>query len=66
MIDYLVENVNAGHAGDLLVYRCYETITVYRMTRRFVGELWRRHAGGCGYFDVKVSAVALDFSWTVC
>ena len=35
MIDNLVENVNAGHAGDLLVYRCYETITVYRMTRVF-------------------------------
>lgn len=63
MVDYLVENVNAGHAGDLLVYRCYETITVYRMTRVFVGELWRRHAGS---FGVKVCAVALDFSWTVC
>lgn len=48
MVDYLVENVNAGHAGDLLVYRCYETITVYRMTRVFVGELWRRHAGLLG------------------
>nr|DAY23288.1 MAG TPA: hypothetical protein [Caudoviricetes sp.] len=27
--------MNAGHAGYLLVYRCYETITVYRMTRVF-------------------------------
>lgn len=45
MIDYLVEYVNAGHAGDPLVYRCYETITVYHVTRVFVGELWRRHAG---------------------
>ena len=45
MIDYLVEYVNAGHAGDLLVYRCYETITFYRMTWVFVGDLWRRHAG---------------------
>lgn len=67
MVDYLVENVNAGHAGDLLVYRCYETITVYRMTWVFVGGLWRRHAGGVAVvFGVNVSAVALDFSWTVC
>ena len=53
MVDCLVENVNAGHAGDLLVYRCYETITVYRMTRVFVGELWRRHAGVSQSFQGK-------------
>nr|DAS46437.1 MAG TPA: hypothetical protein [Caudoviricetes sp.] len=32
---------------------CYETITVYRMTRVFEDELWRRHAGGCGRFVCK-------------
>lgn len=40
---------------------CYETITVYRMTRVFYVIVGWRHAGGCGYFDVKVCAVALDF-----
>nr|DAJ20978.1 MAG TPA: hypothetical protein [Siphoviridae sp. ctEci12] len=39
--------------GYLLVYRCYETITVYRMTRVFVGELWRRHARLLGSFGGK-------------
>ena len=40
---------------------CYETITVYHVTRAFVGELWRRHAGVGVFPVVKVCAVALDF-----
>lgn len=53
MVDYLVENVNAGHAGDLLVYRCYGTITVYRMTRVFGAMVGLRHAGVLRSFGGK-------------
>ena len=45
MIDYLVEHMDAGHAGDLLVYRCYETVKVYHWTRGFGVKVGRRHAG---------------------
>nr|DAM33628.1 MAG TPA: hypothetical protein [Caudoviricetes sp.] len=37
--------MNAGHAGDLLVCSCYETVKVYHVTRVFGVKLGRRHAG---------------------
>lgn len=45
---------------------CYETITVYRMTLVFGVRVGGDTPGCCGYFDVKVCAVALDFRCTVC
>nr|DAR09617.1 MAG TPA: hypothetical protein [Caudoviricetes sp.] len=61
MIDYLVENVNAGHAGDLLVCSCYETVKVYHVTRVFGVKLGGDTLWCRSRFGVKVCAVALDF-----
>nr|DAX80107.1 MAG TPA: hypothetical protein [Caudoviricetes sp.] len=58
--------MDACHAGDLLVCSCYETVKVYHVTRVFGVKLGGDTPGCCGYFGVKVCAVALDFSWTVC
>lgn len=45
---------------------CYETITLYRMTRVFGVRVGGDTPGVAVVFGVKVCAAALDFSWTVC
>ena len=39
VIDYLVEDVDSGHAGDLLVCSCYETVKAYHVTMVFSGRI---------------------------